>query len=1202
MEFVHLHLHSEYSMLDGACRLSLLPKAAKDLGFTALALTDHGNMFGAVTFYKECRKAGVKPIIGCEVYVAPGSRFEKNKDDRYNHLTLLCENETGYRNLCKLVSAGYTEGFYSKPRVDDELLSLYHEGLIALSGCVAGRIPQLILMDDEEGAEREAQRYGALFGTDHFFLEIQNHFTEEEKKIEKGLCRLSERTGLPLVATNDVHYIRRKDADVQAVLLCIQTGRTLEEGRPFGFESDEYYLKSPEEMANLFKEHPKALENTGRIAERCRFDFDFSERHLPTYPLPEGVTSSAFLKELAENGLKEKAEKGLLCLENHTFEDYKFRMIYELMMIEKMGYCDYYLIVWDFVNHAKNMGIPVGPGRGSGAGSLVAYLVGITEIDSIRYDLLFERFLNPERVSMPDFDVDFCYDRRDEVIAYVSEKYGKDHVSQIAAFGTLGARAAVRDVGRVLGISYGETDAVAKLIPHKPDMTIGEALKGKQLAELYRERLSVRQLLDTALAVEGMPRHITTHAAGVVITERPVSDYLPLATSSGAVLTQYDMNTVAELGLLKFDFLALRYLTVIENACCMVRRKEPEFSVEKIPPDDEKAMNLVCEGETEGLFQLESAGMKRLLVQMKPQNIEDLMMAIALYRPGPMESIPILLAARNSGKAPEYKIDRLKEILDSTSGVIVYQEQVMQIFRKIAGYSFGRADVVRRAMAKKHSEELERERTGFIEGAKKNFVKEEDANELFDSMVSFASYAFNKSHAAAYAVLAYRTVYLKAYYPEEYMAALLTSVCGDEKKTAEYISYLEKKKIPILPPDINESEKGFTATEKGVCFGLLGIKNVGEGFVQAVLDVRKKEGPFSSLEDFVRRMFRKGLNKSQLSALIGAGAFDSLGVFRSRMTEGMEELLSYVAEEQRRSTEGQIDLFSAAGGASSEEQAKAAFVYPDIPEYSLKQRLKTEKELTGMWLSGHPLFDYSRNMDALKPDGIAEILASFEDEGDPARRYRDGDAVAVCGMISSFSVKTSKAGNRFCLLRLEDAHGSMDALIFEKVLDRISDYLENGRPVYLKGKLSAKEEEEPKITVSDLMPLLPDSQFEHLSKELEPQSPKPAGKTAAEPGDKGEDRSLLADERAKSRAEVPTKAPGQSTAPKPKKLYIRLSDDEKINKRLTALLEIFAGTTPLVFYLPKEKRYVDSGQKVALSPYLLEVMREIGGEENIVYK
>ncbi|MBQ8912093.1 MAG: DNA polymerase III subunit alpha, partial [Clostridia bacterium] len=784
--FVHLHVHSEYSMLDGACRISELPLAAKGLSQDALAITDHGNMFGAVAFYKACKKEGIAPIIGCEVYVAPHGIEHKNREEKYHHMVLLCKNEQGYRNLCKLVSKGYVDGFYTRPRVDDRLLSQYHEGLIALSGCVAGKIPSLLVENRYEEAKKTALFYEELFGKDNFYLEIQNHGVEEEQVALAGLLRLCRETGIPPVATNDAHYIKKSDADTQALLMCIKTGRELTEGRPFGFEQDEYYLKSGEEMAELFADCPEALENTVKIAERCRFDFDFTKRHLPVYPLPQGVSAASYLRELAEKGLAEKKNAGKLYGDDESA--YKFRMIYELMMIEKMGYCDYYLIVWDFVNQARKMGIPVGPGRGSGAGSLIAYLIGITEIDSIRYNLLFERFLNPERVSMPDFDVDFCYDRRDEVIAYVAEKYGKDHVSQIAAFGTLGARAAVRDVGRVMGLSYAETDMVAKLIPHRMDVTIASALENSaELKKLYEERLSVTQLLDAAMAVEGMPRNITTHASGVVITREPVAHYMPLTTSSDVVLTQYDMDTVAELGLLKFDFLALRYLTVIENACKLIRKKDPGFRVEDQPLDDEEAYALIASGETDGLFQLESPGMKRLLMSMKPSCPEDLMLAIALYRPGPMEAIPALLAARNSGKAPKYEIPQLREILDETSGSIVYQEQVMQIFRKVAGYSYGRADVVRRAMAKKKADELEKQRAGFLEGAKKNLINEEAANALFDSMAGFASYAFNKSHAAAYAFVSYRTAYLKAHYPAEYMSALLSSVCGDAGKTAEYI-------------------------------------------------------------------------------------------------------------------------------------------------------------------------------------------------------------------------------------------------------------------------------------------------------------------------------------------------------------------------------------------------------------------------------
>ncbi len=1194
MDFVHLHVHSEYSMLDGACKIADLPKAAKKLGQTALAITDHGNMFGAVAFYKACRKEGIKPIIGCEVYVAPGGRREHDKDEKYHHLILLCEDAEGYKNLCKLVSLGYTEGFYAKPRVDDELLERYHGGLIALSGCVAGKIPSLLLAGDEEGAESAAIRYRELFGKDHFYLEVQNHFTPEEEKVTAGLIRLSEKTGVELAATNDAHYIKKSDADIQAVLMCIQTGTVLSEGRPFGFENDEFYLKSSEEMGELFGKIPQALENTVKIAEMCNFEFDFSGRHLPSYPCPEGMSAFSHLQDLAEKGLKDKAEKNLLCLEGHSFDDYRMRMIYELMMINKMGYCDYFLIVRDFVNHAKEEGIPVGPGRGSGAGSLVAYLVGITEIDSIKYDLLFERFLNPERVSMPDFDIDFCYDRRDEVIEYVTKKYGRDHVSQIAAFGTLGARAAVRDVGRVLGMSYADTDAVAKLIPHKIDMTIRKALEGGELRAQYEERLSVRQLLDTAMAVEGMPRHITTHAAGVVITEKPISDYLPLATSSGVVLTQYDMNTVAELGLLKFDFLALRYLTVIEKAICMARKKEPTLSLQTLPENDEQTYKLIAAGETEGLFQLESAGMKRLLMNLKPGSIEDLMIAIALYRPGPMDSIPELLKARNSGKAPEYSVEVLKEILDSTAGCIVYQEQVMQIFRRVAGYSYGRADIVRRAMAKKHSKEMEAERKGFLEGAEKNLVDGVCANELFDKMLSFASYAFNKSHAAAYAVISYRTAYLKAHFPSEYMAALLSSVCGDSRKTAEYIMALEKKKIPVLPPDINESEANFTAGEGGVRFGLLGIKNVGVGFINSLLAQRNAQGPFTSPENFVSRMMGAGLNKGQMAALIGAGAFDGFCIYRSRMTEGLDGLFSYTEQIRKRNADGQTDLFSVA----EEIGDKARYKYPETEEYPMAKRLQTEKELTGLWFSGHPLDDYRMNIGEMHAAQLTDILSSFDENGEAEGAYKDGDWVSFCAMISRISLKMSKSGNRFAILRAEDSHAEIELLVFEKVLEQISDFLVADTAVYVKGKLSCKEEEQPKVTVFDLLPLIPDKQFKDCLKEEKTLTEAEAdGKK--EHSQNGQPSGFCLKKKQEEQTERPS---GGNAAGKRRRLYIKLTGEEKKDSRLRALTEIFEGDISCIFYDSQKSVYYDSGKRVAVSEYLLSVMKDIAGKENIVLK
>ncbi len=1195
MAFVHLHVHSEYSMLDGACRIGDLPKAARSIGQSALAITDHGNMFGAVAFYEACKKEGIKPIIGCEVYVAPDGIEKKNRDEKYHHLVLLCENEQGYRNLCLLVSAGYVDGFYSRPRVDDRLLKEHHEGLIALSACIAGRIPALLIDDRYEDAKREALAYEGLFGKGNFFLEVQDQGIEEEKKAFEGLLSLHHETGIPLVATNDAHYIRKSDADTQALLMCVKTGRELKDGRPFGFEKDEFYLKSEEEMKALFSAHPDALENTALIAERCNFDFDFTKRHLPVYPLPEGVKSATFLKELAEKGLKEKEAAGKLCLEGHSVNDYKMRMIYEMMMIEKMGYCDYYLIVWDFVNYARSKGIPVGPGRGSGAGSLIAYLIGITEIDSIRYNLLFERFLNPERVSMPDFDVDFCYDRRDEVIGYVSEKYGKDHVSQIGAFGTLGARAAVRDVGRVMGLTYNEVDAVAKLIPHRMDMTVKEALKGAELKKLYEERLTVSQLLDKAMAVEGMPRNMTTHASGVVITKEPVCHYMPLAASSDVPITQYDMDTVARLGLLKFDFLALRYLTVIEDACRQIRKNEPSFRVEDQPLDDEQTYALIASGQTEGVFQLESAGMKRLLVSMKPCQAEDLMLAIALYRPGPMDSIPALLEARSSGKAPQYEIPLLADILDETSGCIVYQEQVMQIFRRVAGYSYGRADVVRRAMAKKKADDLEKERSGFVEGALKNKIDEAAANALFDKMASFASYAFNKSHAAAYAFVSYRTAYLKAHYPAEYMSALLSSVCGDAGKTAEYIGWLEKKNIPVLPPDINESGPYFTAVNGKIRFGLLGIKNVGVGYVNSLIE-KRKEGRFTSLPDFIERTLGNGMNKGQLLSLIGAGALDFTGVYRSRMTEALDELIGLAQDKKQRSAEGQIDLFSMMEEGSRQE----VFTYPPIDEYPLEQRLQCEKELTGMWFSGHPLSSYQLNMEALGITPLSSLL-SLVDEG--AQAGKDGAVLSLGGMLSSVSVRNAKSGKKYALATLEDAGGAIDLLVFENVLSSCAEHMHTGKAVYLEGRLSFKEEELPKVVVSDLLPLLTNEEFsKRMSGSLgdgrslgDKRDERPAGAHSAQ-------SDSVVPGQMREQGSIAPKATVTTGRTKPQKLYIRLTGDPQTDGRIDALLSIFEGPISCIYYDRVTASYKDSGKKATISPYILQVLKEIAGDENVVLK
>lgn len=1189
-EFVHLHLHSEYSLLDGACRVKDIPAAVKAAGQSAVALTDHGNLFGAVAFYEACKAENVKPIIGCEVYVAPRDRTDREgftaTAKKYYHLVLLCENEQGYENLIKLVTAGYTEGFYARPRIDLSLLREHREGLIALSGCMAGYLAGAILRDDLADACEHARFMEELMGKGNYFIELQDHSLPTDGKLLRGLLQVSAKTGVPVVATNDVHYLRKEEADLQQLLTCIGTATTVEEGRPDSFSTDEFYLKDADEMAERFASVPEAMENTVRIAERCQFDFTFGELHLPTYPLPEGVTAQKELQRLAEEGLRRRTEAGELDLTNHTAEDYKFRMIYEMMIISKMGYCDYYLIVRDFVTAAKEMGVPTGPGRGSGAGSLVAWLVGITEIDSIRYNLLFERFLNPERVSMPDFDVDFCYERRDEVIAYVTKKYGRDHVSQIAAFGTLAARAAVRDVGRALGLNFGEVDRVASLIPRDLGITIKDALaRSAELRTAYQNEEKVRQLIDFSMAVEGMPRHITIHAAGIVITEKPLDHYLPLVTSGDAVLTQYDMNTVAKLGLLKFDFLALRYLTIIADTEKLIRRTEPDFRVDKVSLDDPEAYALLCAGDTDGVFQLESAGMKRLLGNMRPRCIEDVMVAIALYRPGPMESIPQFLRNRNDPAGIKKRPEGVAEILADTAGCIVYQEQVMQIFRKVAGYSFGKADVVRRAMAKKHPEQLEKERSTFLAGAAKNFVPEAEANALFDEMANFASYAFNKSHAAAYSYLAYRTAYLKAHYRAAYEAALLSSVLGNPVKTADYIADCASAGIRVLAPDINRSDRGFSVAEGNILFGLGAIKGVGDGLADALITERREGGEYTDFESFLRRMSGKGLNKQALQSLIWAGCFDAFPQSRSQLAVGSEGLLSMFAGDSRRNLDGQMDLFAEAG-------APAEFVYPDLPEYPARLRLLREKEVTGLCFSGNLMDGYTKAVAALRATPIAAILQAGENAPDEESEYptvRDKDELTVCGVVTRRVIKKTKRDEEYCFLTVEDPTGSLELLFFHEIMQRYLPILREDNALGVTGTLSLREDESPKLIVSAVQ-LLPED---------DPRSnpPDPESRMAAE-------AVAEAVAKAETEAKAKAKAAPQKSGGIPV-LYLRLPTVDERNplcRRVNAVLSIFEGPVRAVLYSEETKTYTPSPLSAAPTPFVLGELRELLGEANVILR
>ena len=1063
--FVHLHLHTEYSLLDGACRISELPKRVKEAGQEACAITDHGCMYGVVDFYKACKKEGVKPIIGCEVYVAPRTRFDKvfQVDNKPYHLVLLCENQQGYQNLIKLVSAGYIEGFYSKPRVDLELLEKYHEGLIALSACLAGEIPRKLSTGDFSGAKETALRYRNIFGEGNYFLEVQDHGIEEQRRILPLLRRLSKETGIPLAATNDCHYLKKEDARMQNVLVCIQTNHTVDEQNDMEFPTEEFYLKSREEMEKALPGFEDALDNTAAIAARCQVEFTFGKTQLPHFETPDGRTSEEYFTDLCTRGLKKRY--GTITPELQE------RFDYEMSVVKKMGYVDYYLIVYDFIRYAKSRDIPVGPGRGSGAGSLLAYCMGITGVDPIKYQLIFERFLNPERVSMPDFDVDFSDERRGEVIDYVVRRYGADHVAQITTFGTMAAKAAVRDVGRALGMSYQAVDRVAKLIPNRLKITLDAALsEEKSLKTLYDTDPQVKELLDMAKKVEGMPRHASTHAAGVVITAKPVDEYVPLAKSDESIVTQFPMTTLEELGLLKMDFLGLRNLSVIDHTVHAVRKTEPEFSIDKISLEDPAVFAMFSKGETEGVFQFESAGMRRMLVAMKPNCIEDLTAATSLYRPGPSSSIDTYIRNRFHPEQIRYETPLLEPILRVTCGVLLYQEQVMQVCRSLAGYSYGRADLVRRAMGKKKVDVMQAERENFIHGKKRedgsfecvgavaNGVPEDVANHIFDEMAAFAEYAFNKSHAAAYSVVSYQTAYLKCHYPRQYMAALLTSILDWTGKLTEYLGECKELGIEILPPHINRSTGSFRMEGEGIRFGLLAVKGLGRSVIDNIVAERKKNGPFTGLLDFCKRMAGKDLNKQALKNLIRCGAFDCFGYARKELLAVHEAAMDSAAGYARSHAGGQMNLFAAA------EIAEPELSIPRIGESSIGEKLRQEYEALGFYLTGHPLDEYRLLAKRWKMDEAAAITAEES-------RYQDRQQVRLLGMAAGKKTMNTKSGQMMCFLNLEDRSGAIEVVLFPTVYRDYQQVLQKDAPFVVEGRISLREEEPAKVLADRLIDL-----------------------------------------------------------------------------------------------------------------------------------
>lgn len=1159
MAFTHLHVHSEYSLLDGACRISEVVARAKELGQTALAITDHGVMYGAVAFFKECQAQGIKPIIGCEVYVAPRNCTDRvyGVDNEYSHLILLCENEEGYHNLCYLVSMAFTEGFYVKPRTDWNTLREHSKGLICLSGCLAGEIPRNIVRGDYQAAKKRALWLQEVFGPDRFYLELQDHGIPEERKAARGLLRLHEETGIPVVVTNDAHYIRQEDWYYQDVLLCIQTGKTVNDADRMRMGSKELYLKSEEEMRSLFPEVPEAVENSQRIAEMCQFSFTFGHYHLPHFPLPEGETdSAAYLRKLCEAGFARRY--------GQSRPEARQQLEYELDMISRMGFVDYFLIVQDYVNYAKGEEIPVGPGRGSAAGSVVSYCLGITDVDPMQYALYFERFLNPERVSMPDIDVDFCVNRRGEVIDYVNRKYGADHVAQIVTFGTMAAKQAVRDVGRVLDVSYAETDAVAKLIPppvNGKSVTIDEALQvSKPLRELYDSDPNLKNLIDTAKKLEGTPRHASTHAAGVVITGEPVYDYVPLAKNDESVVCQFPMTTLEELGLLKMDFLGLRNLTILDDAVKLVRKEQPEFRIESVPEDDPAVFEMLAAGKTSGVFQLESAGMTGVCVGLKPKSIEDITAVIALYRPGPMDSIPRFLQCSAHPERVTYLHPFLKPILEVTYGCIVYQEQVLEIFQKLAGFSLGQADMIRRAMSKKKEKEIRKERTAFIHGDPErnilgcvaNGVPEDVADAIYDQILDFASYAFNKAHAVAYAIVAYRTAYMKCHYPQQYMAALLTSVLDSPTKVAEYIGECKEMNIHLLPPDVNRSEANFTVEGKDIRFGLVAIKNIGWGLIEQLTAERRESGLFRSFDEFCTRMSSKELNKRAVESLIRAGAFDSMGQKRRALLIVSNTVVEDALAATRSNIAGQMDLFGGFGGAE-EQPVGVDHPMPDVEEFSRQELMAMERETTGLYLSGHPMDDYRETVRKIGAVPIGAILNDFQNEEGP-HRFSDGQSVVVAGIVMTSKTRTTRNNSLMAYITLEDDSGTMELLAFQRALDTGGGYVRENAPLIIRGKISVRDEKEPQIMVDSIRPI-----------------------SDAEP------------------LETPVRRQ------EPRKLYVKLlSTDEKMRRRLELLLKMFPGREQLILYFP------DTGKRMAAAcvvhPALVEELTELLGPECVVVR
>ena len=1143
--FVHLHVHSEYSLLDGACRIKSMVLHAKEMGQDALAITDHGVMYGAVDFYKECKKQGIKPIIGCEVYVARRTRFDKvaKVDSGSFHLILLVKNNTGYQNLIKMVSLSGIEGFYNKPRIDFDLLKENHEGLVCMSACLAGEIPRLLSAGGYDGAKEVASKYKDLFGDD-YYLEIQDHGIPEQREIIPQIIKLSKELDIKIVATNDCHYVKQQDWEMQSVLMSIQMNKMLDEESDIEFATKEFYIKSEYEMRELFSYIPDAIDNTHEVADKCNFDFEFGVTKLPRFESPDGMTNQEYFEKLCWEGLEEKYS-------GKISDELKDRLNYEIQMVTKMGYVEYYLIVYDFIRFAKEKDIPVGPGRGSGAGSLAAYCIGITGIDPIQYNLLFERFLNPERVSMPDFDIDFCFERRQEVIDYVVEKYGADHVAQIITFGTMAAKAAIRDVGRVLGMPYASVDVIAKMIPNQLGITIDKALKmSAELNQKYETDPQAHRLIDLSLQLEGMPRHSSTHAAGVVITRDAASTYVPLQQKDGYIVTQYTMTTLEELGLLKMDFLGLRNLTIIKYAENMIKKHTPDFEMDKISINDKAVFDMLSLGQANGVFQFESSGMRQVLTQLKPVSIEDLIAVISLYRPGPMDSIDTYIDNRHHPEHIKYSTPELEPILKVTNGCIVYQEQVMEICRRLAGFSLGKADLVRRAMSKKKADVMEKERENFVVGCKKNGIDERTADKIFDDMSSFASYAFNKSHAAAYAYLSYQTAYLKCHYPKEYMASLITCVIENTDKVIGYINECEKMGIKVFPPNINYSEAGFSVDGDGLRFGLSAIKNLGNSVISQIIDERKKNGEYLSFYNFCKRCHSMGLNKRSMESLIKSGSMDEFNLNRRTLYLNYDTVLESFGSQKKKNIEGQLDFFE-----GIDDQKEDSVSFASYEEFGSDELLKFEKESIGIYISGHPVEKYKDQYDKLHAIYIHDIT-------DEDSTIIDGQSVRILGNISSLKLKATKNNTTMGFCNIEDITGNIESIIFPKTVSEYSSELREGNIVVLDGRVDHRDENEATIICS---------------------------------------RIRLIEDAISSIDALKRKGPKESKHG----LYLKI--DSKTSKKyedVIMALGILPGDVPVFIYLEDENKLTLAPKRlwVTANSILMGEVKDILGEKNVVLK